>query len=304
MSNKPKASKKRTRRILPLLLVPLLLLFFLAGSRPFAHRHSYFTPDYPRLDLGGLLAGGALSGEDYETLFLQTGLGPAAVDAYLAMGEAGVQQILQTQEAFFRPPHISCDSLGPVTWEDHQTDGAGNLIRGFPMAPLEDADALFSFSTHTLGWRHGHAGLVVDAGENATLEAVLIGSDSATVDAGHWSVYATFLHLRLRDITPEQQSEIAAFAKTHLDRIPYHLTSGIFSPAKAQDPESDGLGAQCAYLVWYALYQAGYDTDSDGGRIVTVADLAASPLFEVVQVYGLDPRLFPQARTSQAQDAG
>ena len=33
-----------------------------------------------------------------------------------------------------------------------------------------------------------------------------------------------------------------------------------------------------------------YDVDADGGRLVTVDDLARSPLFEVVQLYGLDPR--------------
>lgn len=297
LTNPSHTTKRRRKRVLAVALVPALLLLLLAGAQCFAHRSPGFTPDYPRQDLTGLLSRQALRPQDYETLFLQTGLGPGAVDAYLAMGAAGAARILATQDAFFRPPRISCDSLGLVTREDHLTDGAGKPISGFPMAPLENGDVLLSFSTHTVGWRHGHAGLVVDAAQNATLEAVLMGSDSATVNAGHWSVYATYLHLRLRDITPAQQAEIVSFAKAHLDQIPYHLTSGIFSPQKAQDPESEGLGAQCAYLVWYALYQAGYDADADGGRIVTVADLAASPLFEVVQVYGLDPRALQGAYT-------
>ena len=32
----------------------------------------------------------------------------------------------------------------------------------------------------------------------------------------------------------------------------------------------------------------GYDLDSDGGRLVTSADLLHSDLLEVVQVYGMD----------------
>ena len=44
----------------------------------------------------------------------------------------------------------------------------------------------------------------------------------------------------------------------------------------------------------YAMrWKAGYDADADGGRLVTVADLAASPLFEVVQIRGIDPESFP-----------
>ena len=45
-------------------------------------------------------------------------------------------------------------------------------------------------------------------------------------------------------------------------------------------------------LPWYAWARQGFDLDSDGGRLVTVADLAASPLLELVQVRGMDPALF------------
>ena len=209
-----------------------------------------------------------------------------------SLGEAGEQQILDTQAAFFAKTATDCGSLGPTTREDHVVDENGNIIYGCPMAPMEDGDVFLAFSTHTLGWRHGHAGLVVDAARGITLEAVLIGSDSATANASHWACYSNFIHLRLKDITPQEQQAIADYAMEHLNGIPYHLTSGVLSREKAPDPDSPGFGAQCAYLVWYALYQAGYDTDSDGGRIVTVGDLAESPLFEIVQVYGLDPRSF------------
>ncbi len=286
--------KKRRRRRLVLIPVAAAVFFlaFLAAAQLFAHRRPYFTPGYAMVDLSPLLEQPALTREDYDTLFLQTGLGASAVDALLGLGEAGQAQIRATQAAFFAPPQNSCESLGLFTREDHSMDGGGNLAYGFPMAPLEDGDVLLSFSTHTLGWRHGHAGLVVDAAQGLTLEAVLMGTDSATVDARHWQIYSTFLHLRVRDITPEQQRAVADFALAHLDGIPYHLTSGIFGADKFPEADSSGFGAQCAYLVWYALMAQGFDTDSDGGRIVTVGDLLGSPLFEVVQVYGMDPAQF------------
>lgn len=266
---------------------------FLTAAQLFAHRHPQFYPDYPMTDLSAILEQDCLSQADYDTLFLQTGLGKAGVDDLLSLGQPGRDQILDTQAAFFAKPATDCGSLGITTREDHVVDENGDVIYACPMAPMEDGDVFLAFSTHTLGWRHGHAGLVVDAARGITLEAVLIGSDSATANAAHWSCYSNFIHLRLKDITPEEQRAIADYAMEHLNGIPYHLTSGVLSWDKAPDPDSSGFGAQCAYLVWYALYQgAGYDTDSDGGRIVTVGDLAESPLFEIVQVYGLDPRSF------------
>lgn len=286
-------TKPNVRRLRPLLILAGLLavlLLLLLITRPLAHLHAPFSPDYPRQDLSGLLERQSLSSEDYRTLFLQTGLGQAAVDAYRAMGAEGDRQILAAQEAFFSPDQVLCDELAVTTWEDLTTGADGAIAPAFTMAPLEAGDVLLSFSTHTLGWRHGHAGLVVDGEQGVTLEAVVIGSDSSLVSAGHWSCYSTYLHLRLPSLTDSQRADIASFARTRLNGIPYHLTSGIFSPEKFQSPDSAGLGAQCAYLVWYALAAAGYDTDADGGRIVTVGDLSESPLFQVVQVYGLDPR--------------
>ena len=256
----------------------------------FAHRTAPFAPDYPRTDLAPLLDGAPLTAEEYGTVFRQTGLGRAGVDALLARGEAGRAVILEAQDAFFRPAPQTCQAIGPFSWEDRFTDKSGGAAYGFPLAPAQEGDVFLSFSTHTLGWRHGHAGLAAD-GAGSTLEAVYVGTDSGFADVNHWRCYSTFLHLRLRDVSPEVQAEIAAFAREHLDGVPYSLFSGLTGP-KAPPP-GGAEGAQCAWLVWYALWQAGYDADADGGRLVTVSDLAASPLFEVVQLYGLDPGDFP-----------
>ena len=244
----------------------------------FAHRQPPFHPSWAREDLSFLYGGQALAVEDYSLLFRQTGLGRAGVDQLLSEGETGIARILEIQDDFFSPAQIACSSLNWPVREELRDSAA-------PSVPLLPGDVLLTFSTHTLGWRHGHAGLAVDAGNTA--EAVCIGSASALVGAEHWNRYGTCIHLRLRNAPEEAREQIARFALETLDGLPYRLTCGLLGQ------KDGGGGAQCAWLVWRALWEAGYDADADGGRLVTVADLAASPLFEVVQIRGIDPESFP-----------
>lgn len=74
-----------------------------------------------------------------------------------------------------------------------------------------------------------HAGLVLDVSEEggSTLEAVLIGTDSAIMDTQHWLDYSNYLVLRLRDMTPVLQEALTAYAVEYLNGVPYRLTSGF-----------------------------------------------------------------------------
>ena len=257
-----------------IVLAALLLAMYLL-QRFWAHRAGYFVPDYPRVTL--------TEQSDYETIFLQTGLGPQAVDALLERGD--FQAILDAQELFFNPPQAECQSLlGWFTREDRLTDASGP-----PLADLQPGDVVLTLSTHTFGWRHGHAGLVIDSG--TTLECVVLGTDSTLVNAQHWSTYSNYVVLRLKDITPQLQEEIVTYSLDNLLGVPYHLTSGFIGP-KAPDPEDWQFGLHCSYLVWYAWNHFGFDLDSDGGRLASSYDLLHSDLLEVVQVYGMDPRQF------------
>lgn len=272
--------------------VLLILFLLLWGAQTlFAHRNPVFTPDYPMEDLTALLAQEQLSTADYDTLFLQTGLGTPAIDTLLAQGAQGREQILAIQRQFFAAPATVCAELfGLLVREDRLApDENGQPVWGPPMPALEDGDVLLTYATHSMGWRHGHAGLVVDAAGQKVLEAVVIGSDAAVTNLGHWRSYSNYLVLRLREKSPELQSELTTWALEHLEGVPYRLFSGLLGP-KAPDPGLPGFGVQCAHLIWYAFQQFSYDVDADGGRLVTVDDLARSPLFEVVQLYGLDPR--------------
>ncbi len=277
--------------IAPVLVLAVVLLL----QGPFAHRTPPFIPDYPQADLTSLLAQDGLSDSDYDTLLLQTGLGRPAVDRLRALGDLGNAQILDTQAAFFAPVNVVCDELcGPFTKEDHMTDADGGTVWAPPLVDLQRGDILLTFSTHSFGWRHGHAGLVVDdQGDGVTLEAALIGTDSVQMPAWHWRNYSNYMVLRLKDMTPELREALTTYALETLEGVPYHLTSGFLGP-KAPDTDAPWFGVQCDYLVWYAFQHFGYDLDGDGGRLVTTTDLALSPLLEVVQVYGVDPRRLPQ----------
>jgi len=294
VSNRPIRKRRRWLWLaVPAALLLTLLLINLFLQNVWAHRHPYFVPDYEQSDLSPILAQAEFSDQDYRMIFQQTGLAAPAVDSLLNYGEWGIQRILETQTMFFKPHTPQCLTLigGRFTCEDRLKNENGDAELSVPLAPLEPGDVIVSFSTHTFGWRHGHAGLVVDAQEQITLEAVMMFSDSAQNHAWHWETYSNFMVLRVRDADDATRQAVAQFALKHLDGIPYHLTSGIFG-SKAPDPEASSLAAQCAYLPWYAWQAFGYDLDSDGGKIVTVLDLAESPLFEVVQVYGIDPLAF------------
>lgn len=254
--------------------VALFLLTFYLLQRFWAHRTGQFVPDYPKVTL--------TETTDHETMFLQTGLGRSAVDKLLS--EGAFQLILDAQTRFFDPPQTACvPLLGWFTREDRLESAGTQLV------DLQPGDILLTLSTHTAGWRHGHAGLVIDG--DTVLECVTLGTDSALMGIGHWNRYSNYAVLRLKGITPELQDEITAFALETLTGVPYRLTAGLWGE-KSLDPEEAGFGLHCAYLVWYAYYRFGYDLDSDGGRLVSTADLLQSDLLEVVQVYGMDPREF------------
>ena len=150
---------------------------------------------------------------------------------------------------------------------------------------LQPGDVIVTLSTHSFGWRHGHAGLVI--GKDSILECVTWGEKSRIVSIEHWSTYSSCVVLRVKNVTEELKQEVVSYAKENLCGVPYHLSAG-FIGKKDLDIEAKQFGMQCAYMVWYAWNHFGYDLDSDGGRLVTVSDLLNSELLEVVQSYGMD----------------
>ena len=234
-----------------------------------AHRHGEYVPEYDRITINEDM--------DRELLFLQTGLGSQAIDKLIAQDQFEVA--FDLQDAMFEPTKTRCTPLfGWFTREDRRTSD-GRIV----LADLRPGDILLTFSTHSLGWRHGHAGLVV--GENAVLESISIGQVSTVVSADHWRNYKDFVVLRVKGVDEDRQKAVAAYAEDHLNGVSYRLLSGWIGE-KAGNIDDPWFGAHCSYLIWYAWNQFGVDLDSDGGRLVTCDDILKSDWVEVVQVYG------------------
>ena len=276
--------KKKVKRLLKCILIPILVVLCLCQGyyllqRYWAHKDGYFVPDYERVTL--------TEDTDYETIFLQTGLGRSAVDKLLKKGD--FQAILDAQEAFFNPPEGECtELLGWFTREDQLKDDPESAAERV-LVDLQPGDVLVSLSTHSFGWYHGHAAIVVD--DYTTIESVVLGTDSQIGSTSGWTDYTNYAVLRIKDVTPEQQQAIVDYSRENLLGIPYSLLAGIIGE-KAPEPDSEFFGLQCSYLAWYAWNHFGYDLDSDGGRIVTPHDLLHSDKVEIVQVYGMDPHQF------------
>ncbi|MCI2106322.1 MAG: hypothetical protein LKK00_06315 [Intestinimonas sp.] len=263
----------------------LCLLTLILLQTVWVRLDSPFRPDYAMEDLSSVLASPSYTEADYHLLFLQTGLSRCAVDRLMKDPVSGMEKIKAIQHAFFADVPVTCAPLFGFLVEEDRLSGA----QAPEFADLQNGDVILTFSTHSVGWRHGHAGIVVDAARGISLEAIVVGTDSTLVDIEHWRNYSTYLVLRLKDSTPEFRQQIADYAASKVCGVPYHLTAGLFS-SKIPDTTDGDFGVNCTYLVWYVFQHFGYDVNGGGGHMVTARDLACSPLFEIVQLYGLDPR--------------
>ena len=269
--------------VLMLVLISLVVQVMNAVIEP----QGYFHPDYEKSDILSILNKKYLSENDYEELFYQTGLGKTAVDE-LMKEAGGIDEILKFQENFFRDDNTLCESIGIITNQESIVDSSGKAIYGFDLAPYKNGYVLITKATHSIGWRHGHAAIVTDADKGETLEAIILGSNTQLQNINKWRMYPSFIMLKLKDAPQDTLNDIAAFAKDNLNDIPYGLTVGLISK---KNPKPENIRTtQCSHLVWYPFMQFGYDVDSDGSWLVTPKDIANSDLFEVVQVFGVNPK--------------
>ena len=255
-----------------LLFPAFAFLFLLFIQTIWVHRKEPFTPKYEKVLL--------TEKTDSTSFFQQTGLGETAIENLLK--EKNFDEILKVQDAFFSKDKVWCKPIfGWVTRSDRV-----DKSKTAPLVDLQPGDVIVSLSTHSLGWRHGHVGLVLD--ENAVLECTTLGKNSSIVHPKHWRKYSNYVVLRVKGTTKEVQQNVATYARDVLCGVPYRLTAGL-GLEKAPSPETEQFGLQCAYLAWYAWQQFGYDLDSDGGRLVTSDDILHANCLEIVQVYGINP---------------
>jgi hypothetical protein len=164
---------RRVVTFMEIFFFPILLMHYLQHIP--VHDHTRFVPNYPMVEL--------TKETDAETFLMQTGLGEAVVERLVQEGKWNL--ILDAQQSFFASPETTCrDLLGWFTKEERvRKVPAGALV------DLQPGDILLTLSTHSAGWRHGHAGLVID--ENTVLECGVWGQDSALCRAEHWKSYAS-----------------------------------------------------------------------------------------------------------------
>lgn len=279
-----------------------VLLICFAGAMDLEQRSedgAYVRPATSKIELGPLLnagsdGSGCLSEEDYRVLLDQTGLSKLAIDELLEQGADGIGKILGCQSRRYSPMEIECRKTGVVTWGERLN--LTQQVNSF-LPDLKDGDILVSKNSHTIGWRHGHAALVVDAEKGRTLECVYWGEPSCVQKVSKWKKYPSFALYRLKDAEKQVMAirsesgekvrlgdAVANYAKEHLEGVDYGLLAG--APVKAP---KEIKKSQCAHLVWYSFKQFGYDLDSDGSWLVTPKDLANSDQLELVQVFGADP---------------
>ncbi len=245
-----------------------------------------WKPDYGKVDLGSVVEKETLTEEDFNTIFMQTGLGRSAVEK-LRSQKSGVdrERIFQEyQDDFFESGNYECRPIAVIVYEERMRDSEGNLITGFQVADLRNGDILITKATHSLGWRHGHAAIVTNAAKGETLEAILLGNPSILQNIKKWKTYPSFIQLRLKSKDPEVAERAAEYAKKEILGVPYGLLTGMLNKAPDKIKKT-----QCSHLVWYPYERLGYDLDSDGSWLVTPKDIAGNELLEVVQVYGVNP---------------
>ena len=212
----------------------LALFLFLYNWVVEAIPQAHTKPQYAQMDIQPLLNQPYLTSNQLIILSSQTGLQPRIIGKFLMQGRQ--QELLQIQQHYFEPIRIESLNTTPFTISERLVDEQGRRTIGMPLADLRNGDILITKNSRFLGWRNGHAALVVDAKKGLVLEAIVLGTVTKLSPIEKWSTYPSFQVLRLKDEyaeNPNNASEtlpqkIAAYAEKNLTEIPYHLHAGIF----------------------------------------------------------------------------
>lgn len=267
----------KLRTFLFIFFVLLFSSFFLYQS--FSLHEARYTPQVEMINLSPLLEQSQFSESDYDLLFQQTGLSQPIIDE-LSDSPDFKQKILQFQADYLKEINVYTVYLPPFTLCEMVGDSS-TPEKAFNLAPYHNGYLFFTKSSVSLGWRHGHVGMVTDEIRGITVEALHAGLPSAEQNVSKWEYYPSFKMMRLKDSSQSELDRIACYADTSLKGLPYNLLA-----SKYQEVPAD---THCSLLIWQAFNHFGYDLDATGGLFVSPKDIAASPLLEVLQIYGFNP---------------
>lgn len=277
---------KRNKRVVNIIILVLFIIFVIEFMNWLVEDEGSWTPDYPKVELAGLVLKENLTNEDYDTILMQTGLGREPTDILFRTQNS--DELIQTlegyQDDFFSPRDHESRVQAVIVHEERFRGENGRPVKGFEILDVRSGDIFLTKATYSLGWRHGHTALVTDKAKGETLEAIHIGENAILQSVGKWQTYPSFIQLRLRDYDSVEATKIAEYAKKELLDLNYGLLTGIIEKAPDMLKRT-----QCSHLVWYSYNRFGYDLDSDGSWLVTPKDIANSEHLEVIQVYGVNP---------------
>ena len=256
-----------------------LLIYILLGFH--ARNNMFFVPNAMRIDIEPLLKQTTLSEADYNTLYHQTGLAKPMIDILKEKPDFE-ETLLRFQDNYFKKQNVVKTPMTLVTNIDEVHDPSGNQIPAFELAPYENGYIFLTKSTYTYNWRHGHAGLVIDSVRGKILESLEPFTLSMEQDISRWAYYPTFKMMRLKDVDQSLLDEIALYASTSMQGIPYNILA-----MKTNKPIP--TSTHCSHIIWHTFKQFGIDLDSSGGIFVSPGDIGRSPHLETLQIYGFDP---------------
>ena len=281
------------RRCSVMLVCIVTAVLFIYNWNQEAVRETHTIPQEEKVNIYTWVRNQKLPRAQIRIVSEQTGVQEAVVSKLLREGKW--QQLLELQGAYFAPVQTCSLPSSIVTVSEYVVNETGRYVDGTHLADVQEGDILITKNSRFLGWRNGHAGLVVDAKEGLVLEAIMLGTDTKLCSIEKWTGYPAFQVLRLKE-GAERAKQVAVYAEKNLVGVPYQLLAGVKSRLFVKKESEGGVserkvscvleGTQCAHLVWYAYMQAGIDLDSDGGFLVTPTDIQKSPLLEVVQSYG------------------
>ena len=281
-----KTGKKLSKRIIALIVCAAFIVFLalIAFGLQIAFWVSDDTirciqPDYPKLELDEVLSKDtqALTDDDYEFLYRQTGLTRIGIDRALKNGAAGKNRIKQIQADLFEPHEVRNGQVAPYCCTDYIEKYVANIY-------LEDGDILVTSATHISFVRIGHAAMVTNASYDEVLEANAYGTYSKIGDVKYFTNRVNFMVLRPNPemISAEVVKKVVDYAKTNLIGIPYEGLAGLITNKNKIEK------TQCSHIVWWAYKQFGIDLDGNGGAMVLPYDLSHSAYLQPVQVFGFD----------------
>lgn len=272
--------KNKKLRIL-VVFVAVIILYGILGV--YNDSKAYYEPDYPMEDISDILTKDNITKEDYDKIFLNTGVAEESAKELIMDDNSELLTVLNTRY-FTKPSYKKSYIAFPVT--------ANELNKGLltPLVPLKKGDVLITFNTHTLLWRHGHSAIVVDDSGERILEHMSVGHKSRIASSKRWGIYPGFVVLRHKDT--EIAAKAADYAKENLVGVSYSILAEFTQKDKSVKATVDS--SHCSHIVWQAYKAVGCDIDSDKGRIVTPYDISGCEDFYPVQIFGINPERYIQ----------